>query len=137
MLSIQWNSFIDNLVKNLGQSAKNIAVNKAWGILQLAVVDTIQAIESNYPNLKGADKKTIAMELISGFYDRVFLVIDIPYVPKVFQPIIQKYVKILLMSMVGSAIDAMVTTFRKTGIFVDPKTTLDPNVDHQLEVSDK
>lgn len=75
--------------------------------------------------------------LLSSFYDRVFLIIDIPYIPKPLQPIIQKYVKLFLMAMVSATIDAMVTTFRKTGVFVDPKTTVDPNIDHKVQVSDK
>ena len=57
------------------------------------------------------------MELISKFYDSVFIIIDIPVVPNILEPIIHKYVKAFLLVLVGSTIDAMVTTFRNTGVF--------------------
>lgn len=101
-------------------SAKDVAMPQAWNILQLATVDVIQSIEDNNPNLKGADKKTLAMTMISNFYDQVFTTINFPFVPKLLQPIIQKYVKQLLMLLVSSSIDALVTTFRNAGIFKQP-----------------
>ena len=96
---------------------KSVALDQAWKILQLAVAEIIQLIEVSYPNLAGKDKKTIAMDLLSQFYDGVFVVVNVPFVPALFQPIIHKYVKSLLMVLVGATIDAMVTTFRNTGIF--------------------
>jgi hypothetical protein len=63
------------------------------------------------------------------FYDKVFLVVTVPYVPVVLQPIISKYTKALLMLLVSSAIDSMVEIFRKSGIFTDPNSV--------PEVSDK
>jgi hypothetical protein len=58
------------------------------------------------------------MELLSNFYDKVFLVVDIPVVPNLLEPTIHKYVKTFLMILVSATIDAMVTTFRNTGIFI-------------------
>jgi hypothetical protein len=111
---------------------------QAWNILQLATVDIIQNIESNNPNLKGADKKTLAMAMISNFYDQVFTVVNFPFVPKLLQPIIQKYVKQILMILVGASIDALVATFRQTGIFEDQKNSdIDPNIDNKPKVSEK
>ena len=57
--------------------------------------------------------------------------------PKLLQPIIQKYVKQILMLLVSATIDALVTTFRNSGIFVDPSTKIDPTVDNTPKVSDK
>lgn len=96
---------------------KSIALDQAWKILLLAVAEIIQAIQVNYPNLAGKDKKAMAMELLSTFYDSVFLVINIPFVPNFIQPIISKSVKSLLMLLVSATIDAMVTTFKNTGVF--------------------
>ena len=76
------------------------------------------------------------MELLSKFYDSVFMIIDIPFVPNLIEPIIHKYVKSLLMILLGSTIDAMVTAFRQIGIFEDP-TLIDPSVDNSPKVSDK
>jgi len=58
------------------------------------------------------------MELLNKFYDSVFVVVDIPVVPNFLEPIIHKYVKAFLMVLVGATIDALVTTFRNTGVFL-------------------
>ena len=102
-------------------TVKNVAIAEAWKILQLAVAATVQVIEAIGTDLSSPDKKALAMDLISGFYDKVFLVVDIPVVPNLLEPIIHKYVKAFLMILVSSSIDAMVTTFRNTGVFFNKK----------------
>lgn len=131
---------IDKLVQQAKLSLKTVekvAIDQAWKILQLAVAATIQVIESKAIDLSGPDKKAVAMDLLSKFYDSVFLVVDIPFVPNLLEPIIHKYVKIFLMVLVSSTIDAMVTTFRNTGVFVDPHAVVDDSVDVTPKVSDK
>jgi hypothetical protein len=123
--------------KEVLKSAKAVAIPQAWKVLQLATAEVIQSIENNSPSLKGADKKTLAMTMISNFYDQVFTIINFPFVPQILQPIIQKYVKQILMLLVSATIDALVTTFRNSGIFVDPSTKVDPVVDNTPKVSDK
>ena len=123
--------------KAILQSVKEVAMPQAWNILQLATVDVIQSIENNSPTLKGADKKTLAMTMISNFYDQVFTLVNFPFVPKILQPIIQKYVKQILMLLVSATIDALVTTFRNSGVFVDPSAKIDPVVDNTPKVSNK
>ena len=125
-----------NQVKLSLKDLKTVAISEAWKILQLAVVEIIQQIEQSGSELKGKDKKALAMELLSKFYDSVFMIIDIPFVPNLIEPIIHKYVKSLLMILLGSTIDAMVTAFRQIGIFEDP-TLIDPSVDNSPKVSDK
>jgi hypothetical protein len=129
-------SLVDK-AKAILKAVKEVAMPQAWNVLQLATVDVIQSIENNSPTLKGADKKTLAMTMISNFYDQVFTVVNFPFVPKILQPIIQKYVKQLLMLLVSSSIDALVTTFRDNGIFTDPHSTITTDVDKVPEVSDK
>lgn len=111
---------LENLIKeskaSLGE-VKKVAVSQAWNILQLTVISIIQKIEILGEGIPGKTKKETAMNLLNSFYDRVFIVVDIPFVPSVFEAIIHKYVKIFLMTLVGSTIDAMVTTFREMGIF--------------------
>lgn len=116
---------------------KTIALDKAWKILQLTTISTIQIIEDKDPSLAGKDKKTIALEFLSRFYDTVFTIVDVPFVPNVIEPIIRKSIKSILMILIGSTIDAMVIAFRQTGIFVDPKNTVDPDIDNQPKVSEK
>lgn len=119
------------------QEVKAVALEQAWKILQLAVATIIQIIENKAIGLAGKDKKVIAMDLLSGFYDSVFLIVDIPFVPNLVEPIIHKYVKAFLMLLVSATIDAMVTTFRNTGVFVDPATKVNLFVDVKPRVSDK
>ena len=140
ILSIELSSKLEDLINKVKKSLssnKSVAVNQAWGILQLAVADTVQVIEDSNPSLKGSNKKELALNMISNFYDKVFLVVSIPYVPVAFQPIIQKYIKALLMLLVSSTIDSMVEIFRQTGVFSDPKNEVDPSVDNVPKVSDK
>jgi hypothetical protein len=139
VLSIELSDKLEQLINKVKSSLsknKSVAVNQAWGILQLAIADTVQVIEDNNPSLKGSNKKEIALGMISNFYDKVFLVVSIPFVPVMFQPIIQKYIKALLMLLVSSTIDSMVEIFRSTGVFDDPNT-VDPSVDNTPKVSDK
>jgi hypothetical protein len=100
------------------QTAKRVALSEAWKILQLVTASTVRVIETIASNLEGTEKKLIAIEYINSFYDKVFFVVDIPFVPNFVEPIIHKYVKSILMIMVGASIDATVTIFRETGIFL-------------------
>lgn len=98
-------------------NVKRIAIAEAWKILQLAIAKIIQTIESKAQDLAGKDKKTTAMNLLSSFYDGVFVAVDIPMIPSAMEVLIHKYVKQFLMILVSSTIDAMVTTFRDVGVF--------------------
>lgn len=111
------NNLIINAKQSIAQSS-SVALPQAWTLLQLMVAEIIQAIEINCTNLKGSDKKTIAMTILSSLYDSVFTSVTVPFIPLFIQPIISKYIKSLLMLLVGATIDAMVITFRNTGIFI-------------------
>ena len=131
---------LENLIakaKVILKNAKAVAMPQAWNVLQLATVEVIQDIEDNNPSLKGVDKKTLAMGMISKFYDQTFTIINFPFVPQILQPTIQKYVKQILMILISATIDALVTTFRNSGIFVDPSYRIDPILDSNTKVSDK
>jgi hypothetical protein len=116
LLKSNMERFVDQVKESLGQ-AKTVAVNQAWKILQLAVAETVQVLEQNYNTLSGPDKKEVAIAYLSSFYDNVFTVVVIPAIPAFLQPIIKKYIKLFLMTLVSSSIDAMVTTFRQIGVF--------------------
>ena len=105
-------------------SIKKIAIDEAWKILQLAVASLVQTIETIGNDLSNPDKKQLAMELLNGFYDKIFLIIDIPFVPSIIESIIHKYIKNILMIMVSSTIDATVTIFRNTGVFIKKEAGL-------------
>tara|TARA_B110000503_G_C6937165_1_gene325314 strand:- start:178 stop:636 length:459 start_codon:yes stop_codon:yes gene_type:complete len=111
---------VENLIvetKKAVSDVKKFAVSEVWKILQLLTAVVIQLIENFATELSGPDKKKLALELISGFYDKVFVYVDLPWVPSVLEPIIHSHVKSFLMLLVGSGIDAMVATFRQVGVF--------------------
>jgi len=109
------------LKENL-QNVKRVALNEAWKSLQLVTASTVQIIETVAKDLEGKAKKDIAIEYINNFYDKAFLVVDIPFVPSLVEPIIHKYIKKILMIMVSASIDATVTIFRETGVFLKKGT---------------
>jgi hypothetical protein len=115
---------VEKLVAKTKESlneVQRIALAEAWKILQLAVASVIQVIEAIGSDLSSPEKKELAMGLLNSFYDSVFVVVDIPVVPNFLEPIIHKYVKAFLMILVSSTIDALVTTFRNTGVFLKKK----------------
>ena len=112
-------------VKTSLSDMKRIALSEAWKILQLAISSVIQIIEAIGKDLSSPDKKKLAMDLLSEFYDKVFLVVDVPVVPNFLEPVIHKYVKAFLMLLVSSTIDSMVTVFRNTGVFEPKKTSVE------------
>jgi hypothetical protein len=118
--------------KNAAQEVKSFALAEAWKVLQLLTAVVIQLIETLGNDLSSPEKKALALELISSFYDKVFTYIDIPWVPSVLEPIIHSHVKSLLMLLVGSGIDAMVTTFRQVGVF-KPKQPISAQVNVSTE----
>ena len=101
------------------------------------VAAIIQIIEEIGADLSSPEKKLLAMDCVSKFYDSVFLVIDVPFVPNMVEPIIHKHVKSILMILVSSTIDAMVTTFRNAGVFVDPSAKVNSILDVIPKVSEK
>lgn len=111
------NQKLNQLQENL-KIAKSIAVAEAWKILQLLVAQVIQDIEIIAKSWTGPEKKELAMNLISGAYDKLFLVVDVPMIPSFLEIYLHQYIKKILLLLVSSSIDAMVATFRQIGFFV-------------------
>lgn len=121
-LILQQTEKVHQELKQKLQNLKSVALSEVWKTLQLVIASTVQIIEAVAKDLEGPAKKQIAIEYINSFYDKVFLVIDIPLVPGLIEPIIHSYIKKILMIMVSSSIDATVTIFRETGIFLKKGT---------------
>lgn len=130
----EFDALIENVKTSL-EDVKRFAVGEAWKILQVATASLIQTIEKLGADLKSPEKKALAMELLSGFYDKIFSAVDIPVVPNILEPIIHKYVKAFLMVLVSATIDALVTTFRETGIFLKKKLDENPYKKEVMKVS--
>lgn len=112
-------------------NVKKVAIDEAWKILQISTASIVQIIEKTAAHLEGKDKKTLALESLNSFYDKVFVVIDIPFVPQLVEPIIHRYVKGILMIMVSASIDATVTIFKNTGVFI--KNNLNNNKNEEIK----
>tara|TARA_B100000085_G_scaffold271179_1_gene284384 strand:+ start:32 stop:508 length:477 start_codon:yes stop_codon:yes gene_type:complete len=111
---------VENLIaetKKAVSDVKKFAVSEVWKILQLLTAVVIRLIENFGKDLSSPEKKELALELISSFYDKIFIHVDLPWVPSVLEPIIHSHVKSFLMILVSSGIDAMVATFRQVGVF--------------------
>jgi hypothetical protein len=106
------------------KEVKRVSIAEAWKLLQLTVAHIVQLLEKTADTLSGPEKKAIAVEFLSGFYDKVFVVVDLPFVPSLVEGIIHSYVKKILMIMVGASIDATVTIFKNTGIFLKKEASL-------------
>lgn len=111
---------IDELILEAQKSIKDIkrvSIDSAWKLLQLASASLIQNVELTNNNLSGLDKKQLVLRYLDTFYDSVFSVVDVPFVPQLVEPILHRYIKKILMMMASSSIDATVTIFRSTGVF--------------------
>lgn len=112
---------VEKLINNSKERFKDVqrfALGEAWKLLQLSTAAVVQIVEAIGNDLSSPNKKNLAMELLAGFYDKVFIIVDIPFVPNIIEPIIHRYVKNILMIMVSASIDATVTIFRNTGVFI-------------------
>jgi len=112
---------VEKLIVNTKErvnEVKRFALGEAWKLLQLTTATVVQIIEAIGNDLSNPDKKALAMDLLNSFYDKIFLVVDVPFVPNIIEPIIHKYIKNILMIMVSASIDATVTIFRNTGVFI-------------------
>ena len=63
------------------KEVKKFAIGEVWRILQLLTAAVIRIIENIGKDLSSPEKKKLAMELITDFYDKVFVSIEIPVIP--------------------------------------------------------
>lgn len=105
--------------KNQLNDIKSVSLAQAWKILDDRVTDVVLFLQTFATDLSKPEKKDQAMLIISDFYDQIFKIVEFPFVPKILQPVIQKFVKQLLFILISSAIDSAVTTLKKTGVIKD------------------
>lgn len=115
-IKAELNNLISVTKTSLGD-IKTFALAEVWKILQLFTVAVIRLIENFGTQLSGPEKKALAIEAIGNFYDAIFVYVDVPWIPAPVEAMLRGYLKSVLMMLVSSAIDALVTTFRQVGIF--------------------
>lgn len=98
---------------------KSVSLAQAWKILDDRVTDVVLFLQTFATDLTKPEKKDQAMAIMSDFYDQIFRIVEFPFIPKLLQPVVQKFVKQLLFILISSAIDSAVTTLKKTGVIKD------------------
>lgn len=115
---------------------KTFALAEVWKILQLFMVAVIRLIENFGNELSGPEKKEVALEAIGKFYDAIFTYIDVPWIPAPIESVLHGYLKNVIMMLVDSAIDAMVTTFRQVGVFKPKEEVITESVPSSSIIED-
>ena len=91
-----------------------LTFSEIWGLFQNALATLIQLTEK-YAEYTGEQKKEVVLAALDQLFDRVIKPIDIKGVPNFLEPIVDKALKQLLMTLAGPAIDSLVNIFNKTG----------------------
>lgn len=108
---------LSSVRNSIAADGKKFTITDAWNLFQTGLAEIITAIEATLTDTSGADKKAIALQYAEQFYDKVIVNIDIPYVPNLVEPIVDKLLKQLFMYLANGAIDAIVTLLNKLGVF--------------------
>jgi hypothetical protein len=133
-IGVEFDKVKEDVLASLGE-VKRLAIKEAWKVMQVVIGELVMLIEKIGTDLSSTEKKELAMNLLSGFYDSVFKVVDLPFIPNVFEPLFHSYVKKFVMGLASAGIDAIVTTFREIGVFLKNKVDSNPYSPETLEVS--
>lgn len=124
-------------MSKLSEAAKNIiagvkarlgdhkvSLSAAWTIIQGTIAEVVLLIEREVgTSLSGPDKKAAAMAVISNVIDVVVVAVDIPFIPEIIEQQLDVVIKKILLIIASGSIDAIVTTFRVTGVISNTTTT--------------
>ncbi len=91
--------------------------NEAWKIFQDAISKLVVLAEETLTELSGPEKKAQVLQNLNDFYDRVIGPIDLPYVPNLIEPYLDKFIKKSFLALADGAIDSLVETFNNLKIF--------------------
>lgn len=133
-IGVEFDKVKEDVLASLGE-VKRLAIKEAWKVMQVVIGELVMLIEKIGTDLSSTEKKELAMNLLSGFYDSVFKAVDLPFIPNVFEPLFHSYVKKFVMGLASAGIDAIVTTFREIGVFLKKKVDSNPYSPETLEVS--
>ena len=115
-------SLCQKLQENLQATKNRLRIKDAWRMVQDSIAKVVIIIEKNIgSDMPGAEKKAIAMNVIEKVVDIVCALIDIPGIPRWIQSALYKYLKKFLLEVADGSIDAIVKTFRETGVFIEGK----------------
>ncbi len=66
--------------------------------------------------LTSPEKKKEALDAAGLFYDNYIEKFDLPYVPNIIEPLVDKYIKLIFLMLASGSIDATVATLRQFNI---------------------
>ena len=110
-------------------NVQRVALFEAWKLLDEAIATVVITLQDFATNLSGPEKKAEAMSVISEFYDKVFTIVEFPFIPKILQPVVQSYVKKILMILVSAGIDSTVKILKAKGVLRPSNPTVEPTID--------
>lgn len=87
----------------------------AWKIFQEGIANVVEEIEKFATVETGAEKKTAAMIALEKFYDSIIAPLTIQ--PAWLRIILSPVLRTIFLAFGSGAIDGLVATFRKVGVF--------------------
>lgn len=105
------------IAKNARGPAK-LALNEQWKAFQVYVGNVVVAIEQSaaVEILTSLEKKAEALEAAALFYDNYIEKFDLPYVPNIIEPLVDRYIKKVFLILASGSIDATVATLRQFNV---------------------
>lgn len=91
-----------------------------------AVVSEVVVLAEHLP-ANGAAKKRVVLEALGEFIDQVITPIDLPFIPDIIEPVVDRSIKTFLLGVADKAIDGVVSGFNRTGW---PTAFMPPVADH-------
>lgn len=101
----------------LNRPAK-MALNEQWKAFQVYVGNVVVEIESSDITklLTSPEKKQEALDAAGLFYDNYIEKFDLPYIPNILEPLVDRYIRVIFLSLASGSIDATVATLKQFGI---------------------
>lgn len=96
---------------------RRVALNEAWKTLNKLTNSCVYVMQVFGKDVAKTERKELVLKIVSDFYDGVFKVVDVPFVPQILESVLHSYVKKIVMIFVAASIDAAVDTFKDLGVF--------------------
>ena len=90
-IGVEFDKVKEDVLASLGE-VKRLAIKEAWKVMQVVIGELVMLIEKIGTDLSSTEKKELAMNLLSGFYDSVFKAVDLPFIPNVFEPLFHEHI---------------------------------------------
>lgn len=96
---------------------RRVALNEAWKTLNKLTNSCVYVMQVFGKDVAKTERKELVLKIVSDFYDGVFKVVDVPFVPQILESVLHSYIKKIVMIFVAASIDAAVDTFKDLGVF--------------------